>query len=204
MSSVTILTDDNEIVIIPRHRASLQLVGSSMNIGEANAVQPAAVDAFSLRQPIIGDATKPVHTKLFADGTQATNGAIDFNRTDHVAVIDHATGLMWSVESLGDEDGDSQDHAACTKACADLRLLGYDDWRLPTRAELAALVDDTRRDPAIDVGLFPRVKPSWHWTSTGTAWSSSSAWLVYFCGGFVYGLPRYYGGFALAVRRAGQ
>lgn len=204
MSSVTILTDDNEIVIIPRHRASLQLVGSSMNIGEACAVQPAAVDAFGLSRSITGNATKPVHTKLFADGTRAENGAIDFTRTDHVAVIDHATGLMWSVESIGDRDGDSQDHAACTKACAELRLLGHDDWRLPTRVELAALVDDTRRDPAIDVGLFPRVKPNWHWTSTETAWSSSSAWFVSFNSGYVDLDHRYGLGFALAVRRAGQ
>jgi hypothetical protein len=200
MSSVTILTDDNEIVIIPRHRPSLQLIGGS-NCGEASAVQPATVDAFSLNHSTISNAT---HTKLFADGTLASDGVIDFNRTDHVAVIDHATGLMWAVESIGDEDGDSQDHAACTKACAELRLLGHDDWRLPTRAELVALVDDTRRDPAIDTNLFPRVKPNWHWTSTETAWSSGSAWGVYFGDGLVYGSPRGNYGFALAVRRAGQ
>ena len=36
------------------------------------------------------------------------------------------------------------------------------------------------------------------------AWSSASAWYVGFYGGGVYDLHRNEGGFALAVRRAGQ
>ena len=142
-------------------------------------------------------------TKVLSDGTELPG---DSERTDHVALIDHSTGLMWAVESLGStddaDDGISQE--ACEKRCHELRLLGHTDWRLPTRAELAALVDDTRHEPAIDTGLFPRVKPRWHWTSTPAAWSSASAWGVDFSHGLVYDLHRYGSGFALAVRRAGQ
>ncbi|HDS1633524.1 TPA: DUF1566 domain-containing protein [Stenotrophomonas maltophilia] len=141
------------------------------------------------------------HTKLFADGT---NAAGSDPRTDHVAVIDHATGLMWAVKSIGDSDGDPMSQADCDKACRELRLLGYDDWGMPTRAELAALVDDTRHEPAIDTSLFPGVLPRWHWTSTPCAWSSASAWGVYFGHGYVSSLRRLSYGFALAVRRAGQ
>ncbi|MBD9368821.1 DUF1566 domain-containing protein [Xanthomonas sp. XNM01] len=143
-------------------------------------------------------------TRIAADGTHLSP---DDTTTPHVAVIDHTTGLMWAVESLGDPtDSDTGlDHAASEERCAELRLLGFDDWRLPTRAELVGLVDDTRHEPAIDTALFPRVKPRWHWTSTPAAWSSASAWLVYFYDGYVnYDLRRYSLGFALAVRRAGQ
>ncbi|WP_432592155.1 DUF1566 domain-containing protein [Stenotrophomonas maltophilia] len=141
------------------------------------------------------------HTKLFADGSSAAGSD---PRTDHVAVIDHPTGLMWAVKSIGDSDGDPMSHADCEKACSDLRLLGHEDWRLPTRAELSALVDETRHEPAIDTALFPGVLSRWHWTSTPCAWSSASAWGVHFSYGAVYDDPRYGGGFALAVRRAGQ
>ncbi|HEL7612276.1 TPA: DUF1566 domain-containing protein [Stenotrophomonas maltophilia] len=141
------------------------------------------------------------YTKLFADGT---NAAGSDPRTDHVAVIDHATGLMWAVESIGDSDGDPMSQADCEKACSELRLLGFDDWRLPIRTELAALVDDTRHEPAIDTSLFPSVLPRWHWTSTPCAWSSASAWFVLFGHGYVSSYHRDYSGFALAVRRAGQ
>ena len=141
-------------------------------------------------------------TRLAADGSTLPAGST----SDHVAVIDQTTGLMWSVESLGDpaepDDGITQEH--CVERCRRLRLLGHDDWRLPTRAELAGLIDDTRHEPAIDTAAFPRVKPRWHWTSTPAAWSSASAWLVNFYLGHVYYLPRSLDGFALAVRRSGQ
>ncbi|WP_242880792.1 DUF1566 domain-containing protein [Stenotrophomonas maltophilia] len=141
------------------------------------------------------------HTKLFDDGTSAAGTD---PRTDHVAAIDHATGLMWAVKSIGDNDGDPMSQADCEKACSELSLLGHDDWRLPTRAELAALVDETRHEPAIDTALFPGVLPRWHWTSTPAAWSSASAWFVHFGLGLVYDGRRGCDGFALAVRRAGQ
>jgi len=140
------------------------------------------------------------HTKVLADGTHLPAGS---DRTDHVALIDHTTGLMWLVESIGGADGQSQQD--CEKACAALDVLGFKDWRLPTRGELAGLVDDTRTDPAIDVSLFPRVKSRWHWTSTPYAGSaSSSAWFVLFDFGYVDYSLRDGDGFALAVRRSGQ
>ncbi|MEB1146728.1 DUF1566 domain-containing protein [Xanthomonas campestris pv. campestris] len=143
------------------------------------------------------------YTKVLADGTHL---AASDSRTDHVAVIDNTTGLMWSVESLGDQKdadtGVSQD--ACKARCSELRLLGFSDWRLPTRTELSGLVDDCQHEPAIDTDAFPRVKPRWHWTNTPAAWSSASAWFVGFNDGDVLSSSRSYNGFALAVRRAGQ
>jgi hypothetical protein len=51
-------------------------------------------------------------------------------------------------------------------------------WRLPTRAELLTLVDDTVCEPACSV--FPDCPSAWFWTSTPWAGSSSYAWSVYF------------------------
>jgi len=145
----------------------------------------------------------PRFTKLLVDGTQLPP---ESDRTDHVAVIDHGTGLMWSVESLGSKDDadEGMTQEAAEACCRELTLLSVNDWCLPTRAELATLVDDTRHEPAIDTSLFPRVKPRWHWTSTPCAWSSASVWLVLFSYGGVGSAPRDGYGFALAVRRAGQ
>ena len=181
MNDITISTATAEIVIRPKEPAMTLL----------------AVDGYASLPQASG------FTKVLADGTELT---ADSTRTDHVAVIDHCTDLMWSVESLGStedtDDGISQE--ACAKRCSELRLLGHADWRLPTRSELAALVDATRHEPAIDTALFPRVKSRWHWTSTPCAWSSASAWGVHFDDGLVSYSPRSFSGFALAVRRAGQ
>ncbi|MBA0449365.1 DUF1566 domain-containing protein [Stenotrophomonas maltophilia] len=168
------------------------------------ALSPAAITNLIelAADPVVAESVVATgHTKLFADGTSAAGTD---PRTDHVAVIDHATGLMWAVKSIGDSGGDPMSQADCEKACSELRLLGFDDWRLPIRTELAALVDDTRHERAIDTSLFPGVLPRWHWTSTPCAWSSASAWLVSFNGGSVSYLRRNSLGFALAVRRAGQ
>ncbi|WP_414486313.1 DUF1566 domain-containing protein [Stenotrophomonas maltophilia] len=183
----------NAITIRTKGDTEIQFALSQASI--TNLIELAA-------DPVVSDSLVVTgHTKLFADGTSAAGSD---PRTDHVAVIDHSTGLMWAVKSIGDSDGDPMSHADCEKACSGLRLLGHDDWRLPTRAELSALVDESRHEPAIDTALFPGVLPRWHWTSTAAAWSSASAWFVLFGGGHVGSDPRYSYGFALAVRRAGQ
>jgi hypothetical protein len=182
-------------------RVDLDLSNRSESLAFSSAVSDAVI-AGSVA------AIQSGWTKVLADGTHVAGSD---SRTDHVAVIDHSTGLMWSVESLGSEaDADEGlNHEACAKRAAALRLLGHEDWRPPTRTELAALVDDTRREPAIDTALFPRVKPRWHWTSTpwidsdGKA-SASVAWYVNFGNGYVYHGHRGNEGFALAVRRPGQ
>ena len=185
------------ITIITKGEAEIRIVanqpGQLIELAAGEVIAP-GIDHTS--QAALGG-----HTKVLPDGTRVSSGD---TRTDHVAVIDHATGLMWAVKSIGDSDGDPMSQADCEKACGELRLLGHDDWRLPTRAELAALVDDTRHEPSIDTNLFPGVLPRWHWTSTAAAWSSASAWGVYFGDGNVDSLHRDLSGFALAVRRAGQ
>ena len=150
-----------------------------------------------------GRAAQPRFTKVRADRTHVPAGEAC---SDHVAVIDNHSGLMFAVESLGDpsspDDGMSQE--ACIQRCRDLRLLDFDDWTLATREQAVSLIDDTRHEPAIDTDAFPGIKPRWHWTSTAAAWSSASAWGVYFDVGYVHSGRRDGSGIALAVRRAGQ
>lgn len=195
MENITIHADQ---VTVHLHAAN-----SGSILGEPLAVE---LDTRQIAQAAhaaaeISDA--PRFIKVFADGTVDEHSS---ERTDHVAVLDRVNNLMWSVESLGDPDdsdsGVAHDH--CTELCRNLRLLNHEDWRLPTRAELASLIDDTRHEPAIDTNFFPRVKPRWHWTSTPCAWSSASAWVVNFSLGTVNGFRRGSDGYALAVRRVGQ
>lgn len=57
-------------------------------------------------------------------------------------------------------------------------------WRLPTRAELLTLVDDTRCNPACSI--FPDTPSDWFWSSSPWAGSSSYAWFVDFYVGYAY------------------
>ena len=94
----------------------------------------------------------------------------------HETVVDTTTGLEWQATPFAE----SMKHADAVQACADLRLGGHDDWRLPTRAELLTLVDDARYSPAIDTDAFPDTPSAWFWTSTPYASDDSYAWFVYF------------------------
>ena len=97
----------------------------------------------------------------------------------HETVLDTTTGLEWQASPFAE----SMKHADAVKACAELRLGGHDDWRLPTRAELLTLVDDTRYSPAIDTDAFPNTPNTWFWTSTVYAGDKDYAWVVYFGNG---------------------
>ena len=132
-------------------------------------------------------------TKISATGERLPSEA-----TDHVAVIDSTSNLQWLVPYATKKQ---VDHSKAADAVAKLDTLGFTDWRLPTRAELLTLVDDTRHNPAIDIDAFPGTKSDWHWTSTPAAWSpSDAAWIVYFDGGGCYNAPRSYDACVRAVR----
>ena len=89
------------------------------------------------------------------------------------------------------------------KMCADLRLGGHADWRLPTDLEAQACVDRAKYDPATESEAFGSTKSDWCWTSTPCAWRpGSAAWCVYFGYGVVGYGGRDYECFVRAVRVA--
>jgi hypothetical protein len=131
----------------------------------------------SLLGSIEPDALVPADASEMADALAQISRELGCANTldDMLHAIDALSPprLEWSATLC---NGERAKFAAAEKACA---ALG-EGWRLPTRAELLSLVDDTRSDPAIDTERFPDTKSAAYWTGTPFASDSSYAWIVQF------------------------
>lgn len=95
-------------------------------------------------------------------------------------VCDDVTGLLWQRVA-----GAPTDWWRARDYCDDLVLAGRDDWVLPSRLELATLLDVGRFNPSIDLTAFPDEPADFFW-SNSPALFSSLAFGIRFDQGFVY------------------
>ena len=100
--------------------------------------------------------------------------ASDFSSVNANMVLDLRTGLMWAKVALA-----ANTQSAASNACRASSLSGQSDWRLPTEAELASLIDFTTSSPATSaVGMTLTGGPVWSTTHFGT--SGANVWQVNF------------------------
>jgi hypothetical protein len=95
-------------------------------------------------------------------------------------VVDEITGLMWQ-RNVANEFVTFDD---AQRECGQLKLAGYEDWRLPSRIELVSILDTSRTQPSINLTAFPGAPSEWFWTSSVAAGHPNAAWFVYFYSGF--------------------
>ena len=101
---------------------------------------------------------------------------------------DEVTGLVWqrhaSISAMTWDDAKSY--------CACLGVDGLGGWRLPSRIELASLVDYAKTTPSIDVNAFPDTSPENFWTSSEVGIGTGLVYLVFFDNGHTtYATPDY-------------
>ena len=118
-------------------------------------------------------------------------------------VTDIETGLMWQKCSQGQSWNAGSDASAplddsCDNSASELSwgpamntaqtanantALGYDDWYLPNKNELASLLEDGCDLPSINSSLFPPPARS-YWSSSLTSYPTNTAYNVNFHYGF--------------------
>lgn len=140
---------------------------------------------------------------------------------DHLdgTVTDTQTGLMWQKCSLGqtwvDNTADNTADDQCTGGASAVNwqlaldaaqtanagsALGYGDWRLPNKNELASLVEPACVNPSINDAVFVSTPANWYWSSSALANDSRGAWLVVFNDGLVNGGGKYLNSHVRLVR----
>ena len=131
-------------------------------------------------------------------------------------ITDNQTGLMWEMKDAASDgtinlsnprdvdnnytwsiSGGPPDGTAFTDFLARLngeiagsipseQLGGHSDWRLPTSAELQAILDCSGGPPCIDP-IFGPTAASIYWSSTSNASFPGNAWFASFGSGNVFG-----------------
>ena len=106
----------------------------------------------------------------------ATTRFIVLTNMNSDAVLDRETGLVW-------EQSPSTSRFTWVDAsfhCAQMTKGGRIGWRVPTREDLASLVDPARTSPALPSGHpFSNVQPA-YWSATTFTAGADTAWDVFF------------------------
>lgn len=78
-------------------------------------------------------------------------------------ISDNFSQLQWQKS----DDGISRNWQQALQYCQDLKLGGFEDWRLPNVKELQSIVDYSKSSPALNTDFFKISDPkSWFWSST--------------------------------------
>jgi len=118
------------------------------------------------------------------------------------AVLDKETGLTWAANA--NLDG-TKTWQAAINYCGNLSLGGRKGWRLPTREELASLVDVSQTNPALPIGYdsyFSNVQSGYYWSSTAYEANSDYAGVVSMSNADVYDHPKTSSRYVWPVRGA--
>jgi hypothetical protein len=91
--------------------------------------------------------------------------------------VDGRTGLTWQDNRFVEHERVTYKQAE--KLCKEMRLGGYDDWRIPTIRELLSIIDYKKYDPAILDG-FSVTEPNYYWSSTQYMGDPDKVWGIDF------------------------
>ncbi len=121
-----------------------------------------------------------------------------FAMAEITMIRDTSTGLMWEDTPHVRETKITQPHAK--EYCSELRLGGFEDWRLPTIHELLTIVDYRRISPAILKAFSYVEDESFYWTKTHVADEDDAFWGVNFKRGASSKASEYYDRYVRCVR----
>ncbi|WP_158584092.1 Lcl C-terminal domain-containing protein [Salinibius halmophilus] len=192
------LNDTGQIWCTNSHNTQVACPASGLQGQDGDHGRDAQARAGSLtKTPYGGGAQAFDLTKLDTLGNK-----LAANASGHNCVADNVTGLMWEVKAAsglrdyrhtyswyngasghlngGTCANDSCDTQAFVEAVNQQALCGYNDWRLPTVAELRSIIHYGASVPTVDQDYFPRTENAWYWTSSEHPASANGAWNIKF------------------------
>lgn len=102
----------------------------------------------------------PSFTKIASDG-----GFLNENAESWVAIRDNVTGLYWEAKTAVNKNA-AYIYENAVDYADGLEIASFNDWRVPTIAELATIANLDSSIPAIDSVYFPNMVSDKYWTVT--------------------------------------
>jgi hypothetical protein len=99
-------------------------------------------------------------------------------------VSDSETGLMWQDNSAAKYA--QKDWNSAIAFCEQLKLGGYDDWRLPNIKELIHILSIKPRDGGMKKGFTYVGGSGYYWSSSVHESNEEFAWMMNFKRGYEY------------------
>ena len=130
---------------------------------------------------LVWEGKNPSGSSTRASNTRYTN-------YDSTSSAQKWNGSAWVNPTQTDIDA-STNSIGYRNSVRTLNLCGYNDWRLPTKEELAGILASSGI-PKIDTTWFPNTQAWYYWTSSPDVGDSGYAWGVGFYYGSVYGHDR--------------
>ncbi len=121
-----------------------------------------------------------------------------FSLAEITMIQDPKSSLMWEDTSHVRESKITQIRAR--EYCSELKLGGFEDWRLPTIQELLTIIDYTRTSPAILSAFSYTEDESFYWSKTRVADEDDAFWGVNFKRGASSKASEYYDRYVRCVR----
>ncbi|MEA1952855.1 MAG: DUF1566 domain-containing protein [Campylobacterota bacterium] len=187
-ANITLTTDGNDFDI----NKTLEI---NISFNELNVCQDVSTNSINIEAIIEApkNILKTGVTESFVMGDDANYSKgqsrsyaytdnVNSNPVNQDIVRDNITGLQWQDNAVITEevyrsfDGDSN----WTKAknyCANLVLVGYDDWRLANNEELLTLVDYGESNVSVD-GIFNHVGAYNYWSKDTLVTDDGFGWVI--------------------------
>ncbi|HIP17844.1 MAG TPA: DUF1566 domain-containing protein [Sulfurovum sp.] len=121
-----------------------------------------------------------------------------FALAEYTMIKDPRSNLLWEDTPHAEETKVTQSKAAFY--CGELKLGGFEDWRLPTIQELLTIIDYRRTSPALLSAFSHVADESFYWSKTSVADESDAFWGVNFKRGASSKASEYYDRYVRCVR----
>ena len=103
--------------------------------------------------------------------------------------IDSATAFMW--QDVPENRGTLYTWDEAKAYCEELDLENFEDWWLPSEAELVSIVDTSRPEGRMIQKGFIYYKAKGYWSSSTYSWNAPDAWVISFNNGASYSEDKY-------------